>query len=257
MQTNLEGRVALVTGGADGIGKVTALKLAQNGADIVLADKNVAGMEAVAAEIKAMGRRVSAQEVNLWNYDSVKEMADRAVAEMGKINTLFLNGAATPKYAKFFRDLDPRTDYEDCLRTQQWARLYVIHAMLDHLIEQNYGKIVIVTSDAGRTATPRETMIGDAAAGLVVMTKGMANEFSRWQIRVNCLCLTIIDDTPAYKGVMATEAKHIFQKALDRARLGIPNADDVAEAALFFCAPESDRITGQILSVNGGLSFPG
>ncbi len=114
-----------------------------------------------------------------------------------------------------------------------------------------------MTSDAGRTPTPRESLIGSAAAGLVVMTKVMASEFARWQIRVNCLCLTLIQDTPAQRGVMATEARHVFDKVIERARLGIPNADDVAEAALFFASPQSDRITGQILSINGGLSFPG
>lgn len=256
MLTNLDGRVALVTGGADGIGKASALKLAKSGADIVIADKNTeAGMKVV-SEIKAMGRRAVFQECDLWVYDSVKEMADRAVAEMGKVDILIASGATTVKYAKFFHELDPN-DYGGCLNTQQWARLYSIRALLDHMKQLNYGKIVIITSDAGRTATPRESLIGSAAAGLVLMTKALASEFARWQIRVNALCLTVIQDSPAFAAVMATEAHHVFKKALERARLGLPTPEDVAEAALFMASPESDRITGQILSINGGLSFPG
>jgi len=254
---NLKGKIALVTGGAEGVGKVIALKLAQNGADVVIADKNIEAANSVAAEIKAMGKHSIAAEVDLWAYESVKAMADNAVVAMGKIDICIACGASTPKYAKFFHEQDPLADYEACLNTQQFARLYTIRALLDHMKEKNYGKIVIITSDAGRTPTPRETLIGSAAAGLVLMTKVMAAEFSRWNIRVNCLCLTLIEDTPAQRGVEDTKAKDIFAKVRQRAKFGIPTAEDVAEAALFFAGPETDRITGQILSVNGGLSFPG
>ncbi len=253
----LEGKVALVTGGSDGIGKACALKLAENGADIAIADRNLEAGKKVAAEIQALGRRATVQEVNLWEYKSVKDMADRAIAEMGKIDICIACGAATPQYAKFFHEQDPLTDYVGCLNSQQFSRLYTIRALLDHMREKNYGKIIIITSDAGRFATPRESLIGSAAAGLVTMTKVLAGEFARWNIRVNCLCLTLIENTPAQKGVEATLAAHIFQKARERARLGIPTVDDVAAGALFFALPETDRITGQILSVNGGLSFAG
>jgi 2-hydroxycyclohexanecarboxyl-CoA dehydrogenase len=256
MITNLVGKVALVTGGTNGIGKATALKLAKSGADIVISGRNhEAGMKVV-AEIEELGRRAIFLECDLFVYDSVKQMADRAVAEMGKIDILIANGGATVQYAKFFHELDPN-DYDGCLNSQQSSRLYAIRALLDHMREQNYGKIVIITSDAGRIATPRESLIGSAAAGLVLMNKALANEFARWQIRVNALCLTVIKDTPGFDAVMATEASHVFQKAVDRAKLGLPNAEDVAEAALFFASPESDRITGQTLSINGGLSFAG
>lgn len=257
MKTDLKGKVALVTGGALGVGKACALLLAKNGADIVVADKNIEEAGKVVAEIKAMGQHAVAKECDLWVYNSVRNMAAAAIAEMGKIDICIANGAATPKYAKFFHEQDPETDFLGCLTTQQFSRIYVVRALLDHMIEQNYGKIVIITSDAGRTPTPKESLIGSSAAGLVVMTKVMASEFARWSIRVNCLCLTLIEDTPAQKGVEATAAKDIFAKVRQRARFGIPRAEDVAEGALFFVAPESDRITGQILSINGGLSFPG
>lgn len=254
---SLEGKVALVTGGAEGVGKACAMKLAQNGADIVIADRNVELGQKVASEIETIGPRSSLIEVNLWDFDSTKQMIDHAISEMGKIDILIANGAATPKYAKFFHEQNPLEDYAGCLNSQLFSRLYSIRALLDHMREKNYGKIVIITSDAGRTPTPKESLIGASAAGLVVMTKVMAAEFSRWNIRVNCLCLTLIEGTPAQRGVEATAAKDIFAKVRKRARFGIPTAEDVAEGALFFSLPETDRITGQILSINGGLSFPG
>jgi|LSQX01.3.fsa_nt_gb 3-oxoacyl-[acyl-carrier protein] reductase len=256
MITDLNGRVALVTGGADGIGRASALKLAASGADIILADKNTEAAGSVAEEIKQMGRKATVQEVNLWEYDSVKEMTNRAIAEMGKVDILIASGAVTQKFTKYFHEIDPY-DYGECLNQQQFARLYPVRALLDHMREQNYGKIVLVTSDAGRTPTPRESFIGNAAAGLVLMTKTMAKEFMRWNIRINTLCLTVIQDTPAFNAVMATEASHVFQKLVDRAKFGLPTAEDVANAALFLASPETDRITGQSLSINAGLSFPG
>ncbi|MBM4763783.1 SDR family NAD(P)-dependent oxidoreductase [Bacillus sp. B15-48] len=256
MITNLKGKVALVTGGTNGIGKATALKLAESGADVVIVGRNQEAGNQIVSEIKQMGRRSLFLECDLWEYDSVKKMTDQAAAEMGKIDILISNGGTTVKYAKFFHELDPN-DYAGCLNTQQFTRLYTIRAALDHMREQNYGKIIIITSDAGRVATPRESLIGSSAAGLVLMNKALASEFARWQIRVNTLCLTVIEDTPAFDEVMSSEASHVFKKAVDRARLGLPNAEDVAEAALFFASPESDKITGQTLSINGGLSFSG
>ncbi len=122
----LEGKVALVTGGAEGVGKACALKLAENGADVVIADKNLDGAMKVASEIKVMGRRATSQEVNLWEYDSTKEMVDRAVTEMGKIDICIACGAALPKYAKFFHEQDPLEDYAGNMKVHQFSRLYTV-----------------------------------------------------------------------------------------------------------------------------------
>jgi 3-oxoacyl-[acyl-carrier protein] reductase len=256
MLSQLERKVAVVSGGSHGIGRATALTLAKSGADLVIADRDQEPAMKIVSEIEAMGRRALFELCDLWDFDSVKEMIDRAIAKMGKIDITVASGGATVKYAKFFRDIDP-SEYSGCLQTQQWSRLYLIRSVLDHMIERGYGKIVIITTDAGRVATPRESLIGSAAAGLALMTKALAREFSRWNIRVNAICLTVVQDTPAYEAVMATEARHVFEKASGRAPFGLPTPQDVAEAVLYMASPESDRITGQILSINGGLSFPG
>jgi 3-oxoacyl-[acyl-carrier protein] reductase len=255
--TELGGKVALVAGGAGGIGKAIAMKLAGCGADLVVADKDIDGAKEVMSEIKAMGNRAMAIEFDLMNYNSVKAMADRAAADMGKIDICIASGGTSAKHAKFFHELDPSTDYAECMSIQQYPRLYTVRAVLDHMKKQNYGKILMITTDAGRVPTPRESLIGAAAAGLVLATKVMANEFKRWNIRVNLLCMTLVADTPALKDVMNSPARHVFEKVYDRVPFGIPTAEDIAEAALFFSSPETDRITGQILSINSGLSFPG
>ncbi len=255
--TDLGGKVALVAGAAGGIGKAIAMKLGQCGADVVAADLNLEGATNVASEIESMGRRAKALKCDLWDYNSVKEMADTAAADLGKIDICIASGGTSAKHGKFFHELDPLTDYAECMKIQQYPRLFVVRAVLDHMIQHNYGKIVMITTDAGRVPTPRESLIGSAAAGLVLATKVMAKEFLRWNIRINLLCMTLVADTPALQDVMSSPARHVFEKVYDRVPWGIPTAEDIAESALFFSSPETDRITGQILSINSGLSFPG
>lgn len=257
MITDLGGKVALVVGGAAGIGKAIAVKLARCGADIAVADINVEGATQVASEIKSMGRRAIALRCDLMDYNSVKEMTNQAASEMGRIDICIASGGTSAKHAKFFHELDAANDFDECMKIQQYPRLYICRAVVDHMKKQNYGKILMITTDAGRVPTPRESIIGAAAAGLVLATKVMANEFRRFNIRVNLLCMTLVADTPALKDVMNSPAKHVFEKVYDRVPWGIPTAEDIAEAALFFSSPETDRITGQVLSINSGLSFPG
>ncbi|MGV8058078.1 MAG: SDR family NAD(P)-dependent oxidoreductase [Smithellaceae bacterium] len=254
--SRLDGKIALVVGGGGGIGKEIALKLAVKGADIIISDINREASLKVGAEIEAMGRKFFFESCDLYKYESVKEMVDRAVAAAGKIDILIASGGTTPKYARFFHEVDP-SEYHDCFLTMQWVRLYCIRAVLDHMKERNFGKIVILTTDAGRTPTPRESLIGASAAGLILMAKALAREFSRWNIRINCVTPTIVTNTPGMDQVMATEAAHIFEKAMSRAPFGVPNAGEVADIAVFMASPETDKITGQTISINGGLSFPG
>lgn len=258
MITNVKGKTALVTGAGSGIGRECALNLAKSGANVVVTDLNVEAAQQVADEIKALGVNSLALKVDLYHYDSVKEMAEEAVKKMGKIELLIACGATTPKYAKFSHEFDPNVDFEGVFRTQMWARLHPIYALFENMKEAGYGKIVVITSDSGRTPTPKEAFVGACAAGLITTGKVMAKEWARYGIRINTLCLTIIANSPAMRETMADpERAKLFQKTFDRAAFGVPEPIDVAEAALYFCSPETDKITGSVFSINGGLSFPG
>ena len=258
MVTNLKGRTAMVTGAADGIGKECAYKLAESGANVVIVDLNKEKGTEVAEDLKKkFNVNAIALKADLWDYDSVKAMADEAIEKMGKIELLVASGATTVKYAKFTHQFDPKVDFEGVFRTQMWARLYPIYALFENMKSAGYGKIVVVTSDAGRTATPREGYIGACASALITVDKVMGMEWARYGIRVNTVCLTIINNSPAMSAVMGTEANHVFAKTFERARFGVPEPIDAAEAILFYASPETDKITGSVFSVNGGLSFPG
>ena len=254
----LKGKTALVTGGADGLGSACARTLAASGTNIVLADLNIDKARKLAVEIASeFSVKATALPVNLHQWDSVKAMCLEAIDKVGTIDILIDSGASNPKYAAFAHEIDPAS-FEDIFRIYCWARLYPIYGMLEHMKSNNYGKIVVLTSDAARTPTPKEAYVGGCAATLVVAGKVFSKEWARWGIRVNTICLTMVKDSYAANAAMEDPGRaKLFQKAFDRAVLGPCEPQDIANAVLFFAAPESDKITGGVHSVNGGLSFPG
>ena len=259
MQADLTGKVALITGSSKGIGKAIALTLARNGADIVLNGRNQDQALPVLEEIRAMGRQASFEQADIWDYREVRQMVDRAVQRFGKVDILVASGAGGGAPPEFFNRIDPEL-YLDVVKSHWLSRLYCVRAVMDHMIERQSGKIIIITTDAGRTPTPRESLIGGAAAALVLMTKVIAQETSRWQIRINTICTTVTKDTPGYDYAMADPTSHIFKifkKAEERMPFGMNRPDDIAQLALFLASEDSNQITGQIFSISGGLSFPG
>ena len=256
MPGKLEGKVALVGGGSKGIGRAIALLYAANGADVVVNGRDPASGEAVVAEIRKLGRRATFGRADLSDYTQVKAMTDDAINQMGKVDILVANGGAGAPTAAFFRETRPE-DYMAYANTRWLNRAYLVRSVLDHMVERQTGRIVIISSDAGRVPTPGESLVGGAAAATVMMGKVMAREFSRWKIRVNTICITVTRDTPSFERALAGGAGHVFKKAEEKMPFGINKPEDVAEAALFFASADSDQITGQTLSVNGGLAFPG
>lgn len=256
MKAKLDGKVALVGGSTKGIGRAIALRYAENGADIVVNGRDPASAQLVIDQIRSLGRRAIFGKADLVNFQEVKLMTENAISQMGKIDILVANGGAGPPSAQFFRETDPDL-YMDYARTRWLSRAYLIKSVLEHMIQRQTGKIVIITTDAGRVPTPGESMVGGSGAAVVMMAKVMAREFARWQIRVNTICTTVTRDTPSFERALASDAGKVFRKAEAKMPFGINKPEDIAEAALFFASEESNQITGQTLSVNGGLSFSG
>jgi 3-oxoacyl-[acyl-carrier protein] reductase len=122
------------------------------------------------------------------------------------------------------------------------------------------GSIVMITTDAARVPTPGESIIGAVGASVILMTKALAREFSRWKIRVNSVAMTLTSDTPSWDRIFAKKdfETKVFSKALDRFPSGrAPTSDEVARTAVFLLSEDSGQINGQTVSVNGGLSFGG
>jgi len=257
METNLSGKVALVGGSTKGIGKAIVHKLAENGADVVVNGRDSQpGLEMV-KEIEKLGRKALFKKADLTNYEEVKKMTEDVIREWGKIDIVIASGGADYPTPRFFHEIEPDL-YPEFMKWRLFLRLYMIKAVLDHMKDRKKGKIILISTDSGRVPTPGASLNGAAAAGLVLITKVLAQEFSRWKIHVNTISTTVTIDTPGYElAIKRDSTGKIYQRATERMPFWPLTPQDIAELAFFLASEESDRITGQIFSVNGGLSFPG
>lgn len=256
MQADLKGKTAIVTGSSQGIGKAIALKLAESGADVVINGRHPEPAQEVLAQVRGMGRRCFFHGADISDYAQVKGMVDRMVREWGKLDIMV--GCGGPGYppAQLFHETDPEL-YGEYFKNRLFPRLYAIRAALEVMKARGEGKIVSITTDAGRVPTPGESLIGATAAGLVLMTKALAREFARWKIHINAICITVTMDTPGFERALKGGMGKVFERAAQRMPFWPLIPKDIAEMALFLASPDSDRITGQVFSINGGLSFPG
>ncbi len=255
MGTDLKGKVALITGSTGGIGRVIALKFSENGAAVIINGRTPESGAETVNEIKGLGGNATFEKADISVYGEVKEMVDRALVKMPQIDILVVSGGGVLTNPNFFMEIDPDT-YIDFINSQYFSRLYCVRAVLDHMVERKRGKIVLIGTDAGRWPTPGETLPGGAGAALVMTTKVLAGEIARWGIRINTISTTVTGDTPSLDNVFHGPAAKIFKRAMERQPFPI-TTNDIAEAALFLASKASDQITGQTLSVNGGLCFPG
>ena len=259
MEADLSGKAALVTGSSKGIGRAIAVKFVENGASVVINARTPGPALEVVEHVRAMGGEAHFEPADLYNYDDVKRMVDGAVRRFGHIDILVASGAAAGPPPQPFHEIDPKS-YGDCVSSHLFTRLYAVRAVLDHMMARQSGKIIIVTTDAGRTPTRGESLIGGAAAAVVLMTKVLAMELARSKIRINTICTTVTRDTPGYERATSeqgTRMADIFKKAEERMPFGTNRPDDIAQMALFLASADSDQITGQIFSISGGLTFPG
>jgi len=259
VEADLSGKVALVTGSSKGIGRAIAVRFAENGASVVVNARTPGPALEVVERVRALGREAHFEPADLYDYQDVKRMVDSAVQRFGHIDILVANGAAAGPPPQPFHEIDPKA-YGDCVSSHLFTRLHVVRAALDHMMARQSGKIIMVTTDAGRTPTRGESLIGGAAAAVVLMTKVLAQELARWKIRVNTICTTVTRDTPGYDTATSQQDTHLanlFKKAEERMPFGMNKPDDIAQLALFLASEDSNQITGQIFSISGGLSFPG
>lgn len=273
MKADLSGKVALVAGSTFGVGKAIAVKLAQNGADIAIHGLSPEGEEPpVVQEIQKLGRRVIFENRDMTDYEEVKQAVNDTIARLGKIDILIGSGGGfAGSQFGLFSEVDPEL-YLDMVKRQWLGRLYFVRAVLDHMRQIGGGRIVFITSDAGRFPTLGEFLLGGASAALQLNTKVLARELGRWGIRVNSISISATTGTPltdyvAEGGELRPDAIPGFEKNPEMiAKLGrkmlnkqlFPvTAEDIAETALFLVSDGGNAITGQILSVNGGICFPG
>jgi 2-hydroxycyclohexanecarboxyl-CoA dehydrogenase len=247
---NLKGKIAVVTGAASGIGAAIAGKLAEAGATVVIADLQADKGEARAAALRDAGHKAQFMRVDMTDAASIAAFAEAVQAQFGPVDVL-VNGAGWGTTHPFWEGAPELWDRIIALNFVGPMRL--TKALLPEMMKRGGGKIVNIASDAGRVGSLGETVYSGAKGGLIAFTKSLARETARYGINVNCVCPGPTD-TPLMAAVpeKVTEA---LKKAIPFRRLGKP--EEVADAVVFFAGDTASYVTGQVLSVSGGLTMAG
>jgi 2-hydroxycyclohexanecarboxyl-CoA dehydrogenase len=243
-------RVAIVTGGASGIGRATAVDLAREGATVVVADIDEAAAEMAAGEIAAFGH-ASARRLDVTDAAQARAVVDGIARELGRIDILVSNAG----WDRAMPFVDTSEEFWDrVISVNLRGHLAMTHAVVPHMVERGWGRIVTVASDAGRVGSTGEVVYSGAKGGVIAFTKGLAREVARQGINVNCVAPGLTD-TPLLAGISegADKLMAAIIRSIPLGRVGKP--EEVARAILFFLSPDADYITGQTLSVNGGLTM--
>ena len=246
----MEDRTVVVTGGASGIGRATALLLAREGARVLVGDVDEAGGRADAAEAALEGLALEFLPLDLTEANSIAGFAASAEARAGRIDGL-VNGAGWDKIQPFLEN--PPEMWDELIQINLLGAIRLTRALLTSMVAAQQGKIVNISSDAGRVGSTGETVYAAAKGGLIAFTKSLARELARYRINVNCVCPGPTD-TPLFQR-QPERMKEALTRAIPFRRIAQPQ--EIAEAVMFFLGTRSDYITGQVLSVSGGLTMVG
>jgi 3-oxoacyl-[acyl-carrier protein] reductase len=242
----LKGKVALVTGAAQGIGKAIALLLAQKGADIVVSDINLERAEETAREIEAIDRKAMAIRVDVADFNEVERMVGAILERFGQIDIL-VNNAGIARDKLILRMTEE--DWDAVLNVNLKGTFNCTKAVIRHMSKQRRGKIVNIASVVGEMGNVGQANYSASKAGVIGFTKTIAREFAQRGINVNAIAPGYIE-TPMTE-LLPEKTKEELRRMIPMERLG--RAEDVAEAVLFLVSETSSYITGQVLNVNGGI----
>ncbi len=260
----LEGKTVIVTGGGSNIGRGIVLAFAEQGANVVIAELDEAQGTGVAKEANALGKgKVDNIRTDVTDWDSVQAMVKQTLDKFGQVDIL-VNVVGWVRDDLFVRK--PREEWEKEIARNFWSDINCTRAVLDHMIERKYGKIISIGSDAARVGQLREAVYSGCKGALISMTKSLARELGRYGINVNVICPGVV--VPASRDITTAESMwtddmmKVFgtPEALEKIAKGIPlgrlgTADDIANAVLFLASDRANFITGQTISVDGGYTM--
>lgn len=252
----LKDKVVIVTGGGGGIGSAICRRFAEDGAAVAVFDINQDAAEAVAAGIRDAGGKARAFAVDLTSQESVVAAVAAAEAALGPIGVL-VNNAGWDQAGPFLKT--DKALWDRIVAVNLFGALYMHHAVLTGMAARGAGRVINVASDAARVGSSGEAVYAFCKGGLVSFSKTMARELARKQINVNVVCPGPTDTALfrdfAGEGEQGEKLKSALTKAIPFGRLGQP--DDLPGIVAFLASDEAAFITGQIISVSGGLTMAG
>jgi 2-hydroxycyclohexanecarboxyl-CoA dehydrogenase len=245
---NFAGRTVIVTGGASGIGRATALVLARAGAKVLIGDIDAEGGRAAAAAGDASAPAIEFLPLDLASNSSIDDFA-AAVEARGAHADGLVNAAGWDAIQPFLDN--PPEVWDRIVAINLMGAIRLTRRVLPPMVEARAGKIVNISSDAGRVGSLGETVYAAAKGGLIAFTKSLAREMARYAINVNCVCPGPTD-TPLFQR-QPERIKEALTRAIPFRRIAQPI--EIAHAVQFFLSDRANYITGQVLSVSGGLTM--
>jgi 2-hydroxycyclohexanecarboxyl-CoA dehydrogenase len=252
-------RKVLITGGTAGVGFAVAKLMAGQGHTVAVTGRSADTGVLAESELNALSPGCIFVQGDAGDAAQGAKAVAEAAGRLGRLDVLVSSGAQNPLGPMPFAQMSAE-QIESGFRTRVMGRILPVHAAIPFFRQAGGGSVVMVTTDAARHPTPGESVIGASGAAVILLTKALARELARDRIRVNAVALTITSNTVGWDRMFANEnfASKLFSKALARFPSGrAPTAEEVAEAVAFLAGDAASQVTGQTLSVNGGLSFGG
>ena len=243
---SLTGKIAVVTGGAQGIGQAIATTLAQEGADVVVADLNANRCQETVDRVQQLGSKAMAVSVNVGDWDQVKGMIDHVLKEWERIDIL-VNNAGITRDGLLMRMKEE--DWQSVLQVNLTGTFFCAKAVLPTMSKQRNGRIVNIASIVGAIGNIGQANYAASKAAVIGLTKTVAREYASRNITVNAVAPGFIDT--AMTQDLSADTKESLLNQIPLKRLGQPS--DVADAVSFLCSEKAGYITGHVLHVNGGM----
>lgn len=243
---SLTGKIAVVTGGAQGIGQAIATTLAQEGSDVVVADLDANRCEETVARVQQLGRKAMAVSVNVGHWDQVKGMIDHVQKDWERIDIL-VNNAGITRDGLLLRMKEE--DWQSVLQVNLTGTFFCVKAVVPTMSRQRSGRIVNIASIVGAIGNIGQANYAASKAAVIGLTKTVAREYASRNITVNAVAPGFIDTSMTQD--LSAETKAALLNQIPLKRLGQPS--DIADAVSFLCSEKAGYITGHVLHVNGGM----
>jgi NAD(P)-dependent dehydrogenase (short-subunit alcohol dehydrogenase family) len=253
MHFDLTDQVAIITGGSRGIGRAIALEFAEAGVKVVVASRKQEGIDAVAAEIEAQGGTALAVAAHVGKEEAISALVEKTVEVFGKVDILINNAATNPHFGPILTATAALWD--KILEVNLRGAFFLCQQVAPLMKQQGGGVIINMASTAGIQPSPGLGIYSVSKAGLIILTKVLANELGPSNIRVNAIAPGVIK-TQFSRALWESET--IAQAVHDRTPLGrLGNPEDIVGAALYLASPLSDFVNGEVLIIDGGMNVAG
>lgn len=244
---NLQGKIALVTGGSRGIGKAIALELSKNGATVIINySKDEKGAEDTIKEIQEKGGYGKSIKADIKDYNSAKEVIDFVISNFGKIDILVNNAGISS--IGLFMDAT-KEDMDNILGTNLFGAMYLSKHALPHMVSRGLGNIINISSMWGEVGASCEVLYSSSKGGMNLFTKALAKEVAPMGIRVNAIAPGVINTE--MNSFLSKEDKESLEEEIPFNRFG--EVEEIAKAVVFLCNDECSYLTGQIIRIDGGM----